>query len=222
MSTISNIMQQPYAMIKTFALFYLLIFGGYLKSLLTCYENESIKNNKLLIHLIAFILFYFVITLSDESFQTVPPIEKLLMTIIYFLIFLITTRLDLKITLWVIFIIFIIHFIEINKQYFQNKDNNKKNEDQYWITLHFPFEIKLLKVNKSHFDILNNIEKMLYYIMGVLLVIGLIAYGGELKNTLKHSKNLSWKDVFLKRNVCNLNNNSGLMNNFKTGLGIKL
>ena len=56
-----------------------------------------------------------------------------------------------------------------------------------------------------------------YIIVGVglgLLLIGFISYGGELHDTVKHSKNMTWFDVFSDTNICHLKERKCLVLHF--------
>jgi hypothetical protein len=154
------------------------------------------------------------------------PIQKLLYTIIYFLLFLITTRLDFNITFAVLAIIFLIYFIEQNKKfYLKNKDsqnNLNDNNNDYWIALDFPFKVRLFNIKKTHFNVIEKLENILYISIYVLIFLGLIAYGGEIKDTLTNKKNVTWFDVFADTKICHMNDKRPFIHYFKIGLGLKI
>ena len=62
----------------------------------------------------------------------------------------------------------------------------------------------------------------MYYTLGILILIGFISYGGEVRDTLVKNKILTWKNVILDRGLCNLKNKKTIYQNFMTGLGIKI
>jgi len=203
-------------LIKSFAVFYLIIFSNTVLGLFTCQQVNFVQKNKHVLIVIAFSLFYFLVTSVSNTgdLEFIPPIQKLIYTIIYFMIFLITTRLDFRVMFAVLFIIFTIYFIEINKNYYLelgNKihDTNDKNiYDNYmkfWITLDYPYKIRLFPIKTEHFIIINKIEYLLYSLIYILLIFGFIAYCGEIKDTLVKHKHLSWVDVFTDTEICKLN-----------------
>ena len=217
--------------IKSIAVFYLFIFTNFLLSLFTCHQVEFIKSNNFIIKIIAFFIFFFLITLLTDtgSLQFVPPIQKLIYSFFYFLIFLITTRVDISITIVIVIIIFILYFIELNKKYYLElsntiiKDNDKtiyNNYSKYWITLDYPHKIRLLKIEPSHFFYIDKIEYFLYILSGLLLIFGFIAYGGEIKDLFNNNKNLTWIDIFTYTKNCNLKENKSLIYYFKKGLNL--
>jgi len=217
-------------LIKTFAMFYLLILGNFVTGLFTCSQRNYINNSKPVMIIIAFLLFYFLVTLvsTTGNIEFTPPIEKLIHTIFYFMIFILSMRMDLRITLSIISLLLFIYFIELNKEYYlelgktiQNTEDHKVYEDNaYWITIDYPFTVRLFPVIPEQFVIVNKIEKILYYIIIFFIIIGLIAYRGEISETLHKRKDLSWFDVFYDTQVCKITDRMQLIHYVKLGLGI--
>ena len=215
-------------LIKSFAVFYLIIFSNTVLGLFTCQQINFIQKNKSILIIIAFSLFYFLVTLVSETgnIEFIPPIQKLMYTIIYFIIFLITTRLDFRVMFTVLPLIFIIYFIEINKNYYLElgktiQDKKEKaiydQYTKYWITLDYPYQIRLFQVRPEHFIIINKIEYILYSLIYMLLILGFIAYCGEIKDTLVKNKHLSWIDVFTDTQICKLNEKKSFWHYLKIG-----
>jgi hypothetical protein len=220
-------------LIKSFAIFYLLLVGNYVGgSLFACYEINFIKTHKWFQFMLAFFLFYFLVILVSDTgkLEFTPPIEKLINCFIYFIGFLFVMRLDMKITLIVLSLIFTIYFIELNKDFYLEKGKDINNlldksiytDNKYWITLNWPFKIRLFPVVNNDFILINKIETILYYIIVFLLVIGVISYGGEIHDTVKKSKNLTWFDVISNTSVCKLKDRRGFLHYLKVGFGMKL
>jgi hypothetical protein len=219
-------------LIKSFAIFYLIIFSNTVLGLFTCHQINFLKKNKVVLVCIAFLLFYFLVTTVSETgnIEFIPPIQKFIHTIFYFIIFLITTRLDFRIMVAVLTLIFIIYFIELNKDYYLDLDKSVHNTDEkniyqhykkYWITLDYPYHIRLFPVIPEHFVIINKIEYILYSFIYLLLILGFIAYTGEIKETLVKRKNLTWFDVFTDTEICNLKERKSLTHYLKVGIGVK-
>jgi hypothetical protein len=230
---LKQISQTQSDLIKSFAVFYLLLVGNYIgDSLFTCFQINYIKTHRWIQLFIAFLLFYFLVSLVSNTgkLEFTPPIEKLVYSIAYFFGFLIVMRLDLVITALVLLLIFIIYFIELNKDFYLDRgseindpiDQDVYNSNQYWITFDWPYKIRLFHVKSDDFIIINKIETIIYYIIIFLLVIGVISYGGEIHDSIKNSKNLTWVDVILNKDVCRLNERKSFFHYLKIGLDIKL
>jgi len=232
---INEVSENQADLIKSFAIFYLLLVGNYIShSIFTCYQIRFINIHKSLQLFISFLLFYFLVTLVSNTGKKefTPPIEKMLYSIIYFVGFLFLMRLDMTISTIVLILIFIMYFIELNKDFYleggssinNEKDKQLYSENQYWITINWPFKLKLFPVNKSDFKLVNKIEYIFFYIIMGLLIIGFIAYSGELKDSLKinKSKNLTIFDVLTDVSICNIKNKKPFWDYFKIGLGLNL
>ena len=220
-------------LIKSFAIFYLLLVGNYIgTSLFACYEINYIKSHKWFQFTLSFLLFYFLVILLSNTgnLEFTPPIEKLINCFFYFIGFLFVMRLDMKITLIVLTLIFSIYFIELNKDFYLDKgkeiysqlDQSIYNDNKYWFTLNWPFRVRLFPVNNEIFTTINKVETIIYYMIVFLLVIGVLSYGGEIHDTVSKSKNLTWLDVITDTNVCKLKNRKGFCHYLKVGLGMKL
>jgi hypothetical protein len=232
-SFIKEISQNEANMIKSFAIFYLLLVGNYVgTSIFTCFQINYLKQHKWLQLLISFLLFYFLVTLVSETgkLEFTPPIEKLIYSIFYFIGFLIVMRLDMRISALVLLLIFVIYFLELNKDFYLERgtniidiiDQDIYKENQYWITLNWPYKIRLIKIKKNDFTIINQIETIIYYSILFLLVIGFISYGGEIHDTLKKKKNLTWVDVITDTDVCRLKDRKSFLHYLKVGLRLKI
>jgi hypothetical protein len=219
--------------IKSFAIFYLLLVSNYIgSSLFTCFQINTIKTHKPIQLFFAFLLFFFSVTLISNTgkLEFTPPIEKLLYSFIYFIGFLILMRLDTTITALVLLFIFIIYFIELNKHFYlelgsqitEPDDKKIYNDNKYWITLNEPYKIRLFKVKKSDFKFINTIQTIMYYVIVILLVIGFISYGGEIHDTLSKSNKLTWRNIILDTNICKLHDKKSFWHYFYIGLRIKL
>jgi hypothetical protein len=230
---INEISQNQADIIKSFAIFYLLLVGNYIgTSIFTCNQINNLKQHKWLQLLIAFLLFYFLVTLLSETgkLEYTPPIEKLVYSIFYFIGFLVVMRLDMKISAFVLLLIFIIYFLELNKDFYLeggSKIINKNDQDiydknQYWITFNWPYKIRLFKIYKKDFTTINQIETILYYFIIFLLVIGFISYRGEISDTLKKSKHLSWIDVITDTDICRLKDRKSFIHYLKIGMGLHI
>ena len=230
---INEISQNQADLIKSFAIFYLLLVGNYVGgSIFTCFQINYIQKNKWLQILISFLLFYFLVTLVSDTgkLEFTPPIEKFIYSIFYFIGFLMVMRLDLRISALVLLLIFILYFFELNKDFYLDRgkdindplDQDIYNSNKYWITINWPFKIRLFKVHNTDFKLINRIETIIYYTIVFLLVMGFIAYGGEIHDTIKNSKNLTWVDVVSDTDICRLKDRKSFLHYLKIGLGLKI
>jgi hypothetical protein len=230
---INEISQNQADLIKSFAIFYLLLVGNYVgTSIFTCFQITYIQKNKWLQILISFLLFYFLVTLVSNTgkLEFTPPIEKFVYSIFYFIGFLVVMRLDMRISALVLLLIFIIYFLELNKDFYLDRGNNIDNpvdqdiynSNRYWITFNWPFRIRLFQVRNGDFKLINQIETIIYYVIIFLLVIGFISYGGEIHDTVKKSKNLTWVDIVTDTDICRLKDRKSFLHYLKVGLGLKI
>lgn len=230
---LNEITENQADIIKSFAIFYLLLVGNYVgSSIFTCFQENYIKGHKWLQLLMSFLLFYFLVTLVSDTgkLEFTPPIEKLLYSLFYFIGFLIVMRLDMRVSAFVLLLIFLLYFLELNKDFYFEMgtkiddpvDQDIYNKNRYWITLDWPYKIRLFKIQQNDFKIINRIELIIYYLILFLLVIGFISYGGEIRDTISKSKNITWVDVITDTDICRLKDRRSFWHYFKVGLGIKL
>lgn len=228
-NTNSNFSILSIDLIKYLALFYLIILSNFLLNFLTCYQTNFILKNKLVLYLLGFFLFYFLVGLTKSSgiTQYIPPIQKLITAFFYYILFLISIRLDIKIMLLVLFIIFVIFFLQTNKDYYLKMQNDKMSKFErefydnhyYWITLDYPIKIRLLKVDIKQFEYIDMLEKLFYYIIWILLLIGIIAYKGEITHHYKLKK-ITWVSLLIDTSICNFENRQSLLFYLKKGLNL--
>jgi hypothetical protein len=215
--------------IKSLALFYLIILTPYLSGIFTCFQKKQLEQNKAIPFILGFFLFYFlVILMSDNTnIKFAPPLQKFFYTFIYYVLFLLTTRIANRILVIILILLFLTYFIEINRQYYLHTETNKLKQNekevylshQYWITLDWPIKIRLFKVEPQQFNTVDKIEPIIFIIVVMLVVFGLIAYIGELKDTDKNN-NINWKYLFDNVEICKVQHNKPLFYYFKKGLGL--
>jgi hypothetical protein len=210
-------------MVKSFAVFLMIIFAARIgDSLINCEQLVFLEKSKWFNLTASFFLFYFLVTIFSNTgnFEHITPIVKFVYSIVYFLVFIIVMRLDMRVSFFVFVLIFTIYFIELNKDYYLD-DKNKTYTNKYLISINWPFKLELIPINKEFLSVLNKIENVLYYIILLLLVLGFISYGGEIKDTVKSSK-LTWVDVITDTKFCKIKDRKGFWHYFKMGLGLKL
>jgi len=218
-------------LLKSVAIFYLLILSNFITGIFTCNQKNFIQNNKMVQTIIAFGLFYFLVTLVSNTgnLEVIPPIQKLLYTFIYFFIFLISIRLDFRVMVAIICLVVLVYFIELNKEYYlelgstltNNDDKTVYNDHAYWITMDWPFKVRLFPINPDQFSIINKFENVLYYFIIIFMVLGLVAYRGEITIALHKRKDLSWFEVFSDTHKCKIAQRLPFLHYVSVGLGLK-
>jgi hypothetical protein len=231
MTLINEISFYQADLLKSVAIFYLLILGNFITGLFTCNQTNFVKNNKIVQAIIAFTLFYFLVTLVSDTgnLELIPPIQKLLYTIGYFFIFLLSMRLDFRVMVAIIGLVILVYFIELNKDYYLELKNtitseaDKKVYDDhaYWITLDWPFKVRLFPIHKEQFSIVNKFENLLYYLIIIFIILGIVAYRGEITIAMHKKKDLSWYEVFNDTNKCKILERLPFLHYVKVGLGVK-
>jgi hypothetical protein len=218
-------------LLKSVAIFYLLILSNFITGIFTCNQKNFIQNNKMVQTIIAFGLFYFLVTLVSNTgnLEVIPPIQKLLYTFVYFFIFLISIRLDFRVMVAIICLVVLVYFIELNKEYYlelgstltNNDDKKVYNDHAYWITMDWPFKVRLFPINPDQFSIINKFENVLYYFIIIFMVLGLVAYRGEITIALHKRKDLSWFEVFSDTHKCKIAQRLPFLHYVSVGLGLK-
>jgi hypothetical protein len=231
MTLINEISFYQADLLKSVAIFYLLILGNFITGLFTCNQTNFVKNNKIVQAIIAFTLFYFLVTLVSDTgnLELIPPIQKLLYTIGYFFIFLLSMRLDFRVMVAIIGLVILVYFIELNKDYYLELKNtitseaDKKvyDDHSYWITLDWPFKVRLFPIHKEQFSIVNKFENLLYYLIIIFIILGIVAYRGEITIAMHKKKDLSWYEVFNDTNKCKILERLPFLHYVKVGLGVK-
>ena len=218
-------------LLKSVAIFYLLILGNFITGLFTCNQKNFVINNKTVQTIIAFGLFYFLVTLVSETgnLEFLPPIQKLLYTFVYFVVFLLSIRLDFRVMIGIICLIVLVYFIELNKEYYlefgdtitDKEDKQVYDDHAYWITLDYPFRVRLFPIKPEQFSVINKIENVLYYFIIIFIVLGIVAYRGEITIASHKRQDLSWFEVFNDTHECKISQRLSFIHYLKVGIGLK-
>lgn len=155
-------------------LFYLLVSSGYIHNLFGCRTQELFTNNMIIKHVIGIITLYIsiVLTLSNDF----SPIQGIIVTLILYIWFLLTTRCDRYFFIAVLFCISIAFFIKQYRNYYYKHNIQKKRK-------------------------LKHFEFFMYITSIILTFIGCIIYLGEKKLQLKNK--FSYKDFIIGKTNCN-------------------
>lgn len=177
-SQTQNIKENIIAFPKSVFVLYLIISGNFLANLFGCKIQQALQSNMLLKHLLGFMTMYFFIVLIDQSNLSKDPKLQLYYTIIFYIIFILSTRMDYK--WWIIFIISlcIIYIIQVYKDHEKTTDSEKQ--------------------------IYNKYQTYLTYFSGIILLLGFVVYIGKKKAEYKN--NFKWSTFLLGKTECSFDN----------------
>lgn len=114
---------------KNIFVLYLIISGNFLANLFGCRTQEALGNKMWLKHFLGFMtMFFFVVLVDNNSKRRGSPHTQLLYTLLFYLVFIITTRMDYK--WWVVFIVSlaIVYILQVYKE---SDDTDEKEREQY-------------------------------------------------------------------------------------------
>jgi hypothetical protein len=173
---------------KSIFILYLLISGNFLANLLGCRTQEAFNNNMVLKHLLGFMTMYFFIVLVDtKSKWSDSPHTQLLFTLLFYFLFIITTRMDYD--WWIIFIIglSIVYILQVYK------DHDKTTQEQR--------------------EQLQKYQKYLTYTVFIIIIIGFLIYYGNKK--AEYGKNFNILSFFLGKSKCSFDTNQIKLNDYQ-------
>lgn len=124
--------------------------GGYVSTVLGCQFRNSLKTNLISKYFLTFLIVYFSINFTDK--KKVNPFYNLVKSFIIMVLFIIVSRMNIYFSFSILILLFISLFIRNLKGY-DNLENNKKNE-----------------------TLINNIDKIVKYLIFTLIIIGFIQY----------------------------------------------
>lgn len=139
-------------------IFFLLVSGNYLENLFPCKIQDFFNNNIYIKHFIGFLtLIFFVVLVESTSKEKNPNFKQIIATSFkLYVLFILLTNNQKRFFVAAIIILGTLYIIQIYKKFSDNKNN------------------KYLKY-------LNNLEKSLYTVLIIILVIGFIIYYGSKK-----------------------------------------
>jgi amino acid transporter len=216
---LNDMSQYKSDMIRSFTIFYLLIIVGYVApGVLNLFHIKHIEKSHWIQLILSFMLFFYLVTLvtTSNEIKNMVPIEKLVYSIVYFIIFVLLMRFNIYIFAIIISLVFISYFIEINKHFFFtkhktgiveiNKHNGNDNEREYWISFDIPFKIRLCPVYESQYDTIVIVGNLLYYFVAFLYMIGFIEYIGKVTEVFKLNPHETFAEILLNdKHLYNVN-----------------
>lgn len=175
MSTVEDIvLTSP----KSIFILYLIISGNFLANLFGCRTQEALNTNMWLKHLLGFMTMYFFVVLVDsKSKWSDSPRTQMLFTLLFYVIFILTTRMDYK--WWLAFIIglSVIYILQVYKDHEKTEDQERQQLETY--------------------------QKYITYVVGIIILLGFMIYYGRKK--AEYGKNFDHMTFLLGKTSCSFN-----------------
>jgi len=180
--------------------FYLLIYSAELDSIFKCVKIDYISKNVVIKYIVIFLIFFFLVSYVTDTPQLddINPIEKLIYSIFYFSLFIITLRIDNKIRNIIILLLTITYFLDLSYSHYFYLINKKNPKDEYWITWKYP-KINYFQVNSNHLSFINQLNIFIIKLIYILIAVGFVLYLNEIKKL--RNKKISWFDIIFN-NYC--------------------
>ena len=161
---------------NVFVLF-LIIASNYIGELFPCRIQSLLVNNVYLKHFIAFLTLMFFVVLTDSSSQKKKFIVIFTDSIKLYFLWLLLINSDKKFFVLGLILLAILYILQLIKNDYIN--NKKINEE---------INEEINNKNKERLSLIKNIEKIIFLIFFIVLVLGFIIYMGE--------KKIEYKDKF--------------------------
>tara|TARA_Y200000002_G_C22684671_1_gene665509 strand:+ start:1682 stop:2269 length:588 start_codon:yes stop_codon:yes gene_type:complete len=154
---------------NVFVLF-LIIASNYIGELFPCRVQDLLMNNVYLKHFISFLTLLFFVVLTDTSLKKKKFYDIFISSIKLYLIFLLLINCNKKFFVIALVLLGLIYIIQLMKNdYLNNEDISSEDE--------------------TKFERIKLIEKIIYNLFFIVLVLGFIVYMGEKKIEYKNSFN---------------------------------
>tara|TARA_B110000444_G_scaffold244888_1_gene264765 strand:- start:604 stop:1167 length:564 start_codon:yes stop_codon:yes gene_type:complete len=163
---------------EAFFAFYLIISSNYLGELFGCKFREFLSSNMIIKHILGIFTFGFLVILSSIDFEEENVIYNgILLTIILYIWFLLSTKTHVYITLIIVILFFVMYVISNRIKYLKNK---KKSTEK-----------------------LEVINRYILIITGVITIFGVINYGYLKKLELnKRNEKFNLLSFLIGNNKC--------------------
>lgn len=161
--------------LKVLFVFYLLIFSAQIHNIFTSLNIKIITKNIVLQYILIFLVFFFLVSSisNTKKLMNIEPIQKLIYSIFYFILFILTLKINGTLRNIIFILLIICYFLDMNHDHYYNllkKNNHKK---YYWITWKYP-QINMYPVKLYQLSILTKINTYIIYTIFILFIIGII------------------------------------------------
>jgi hypothetical protein len=192
-------------------IFYLVLLTPSVSSLVGC-NIKFVNNNTYIKQIFAFVILYFVIVAKDKDL-TYSPLQKFFLCIPVFLIILIISKIEAPLIFSVIFILFIIYFLVLNREYY----NIPGNENKTWISIDYPISIQLIPFKSNQNAFIHSIILVLFSIACLILLFGIVMFYGKI-SYFNPKKNINIFSIVFDRIIVCETPNYNYIKYFKRGL----
>ena len=162
--------------LKVLFVFYLLIFSSQIHNIFTSLKITKFTDNIGIQYILIFcVFFFFVSSISNtKKLMDIEPIQKLIYSIFYFILFILTLKINTILRNIIFTLLILCYFLDMNyDHYYILLMNNSNNNKYYWITWKYP-SINMFPVNLQQLDVLNKINIYLTYCIYILFTFGII------------------------------------------------
>ena len=173
--------------VKVLLIFYLLIFSSQIHNIFTSLKINLITTNIVFQYILIFLVFFFLVSSisSTEKLKNINPIQKLIYSIFYFILFIFTLKINNVLRNIIIILLSLSYFLDMIHDHYYSLIHKTTNRLHYWFTWKYP-TIKLFPVKIQQINVLNQINIYLIYIIYSLFIIGIIFH---LKNWIFKNSN---------------------------------
>lgn len=160
-------------------LLFLAISGNFLAETMGCQMQKLLTNNMIAKQIAMFLLIFFTMDFSDSTLES--PSVKFKKTVFVYILFLLLSKMDLKMTIFAIILLAILYISHIYKKYYEaiisenNPNNIKKSEKEEYA---------------KSITTISNLQKILMTLTGGVILVGFFIYLIEKKQEHKKSFNL--------------------------------
>ena len=170
----TDILKESLGIIDGLFLLFLAISGNFLAETLGCQTQELLTNSIIAKQVMTFFIIYFTIDYSDDTVEA--PSIKLTKASLVYIFFLLFTKMDLKPTILVFVLLFIIYVSNSYKNYYEGtfKENKKPSKEE-------------TAEHKKQITNLSNMQQTLMGVVVVVILAGFFMYFREKKVEYKDS-----------------------------------
>ena len=181
---------------KGMLFFYLILLGNFIAELLGCKVQYLFDNNQLAKHIVGFITLYFFVFVSDEKISKKSPFKTLGFSVLIYIWFLISAKMDHWLWFGTIILLFIVTVVQVFKSYVANKLNEAHAESNKDFE---PLD-HITSGEKVILDYGSGVQKMCTVTIILVTIIGFLSYVGMKK--VEYKNNWSWYTFFLGVKEC--------------------
>lgn len=128
---------------KQLFIFILIVSCNYMKEIMSCSIQDKLNDSMMLKHILALMTMYFFVTMIHDVHAN-NPFYSLLIAFGLYIWFIILSRTNRNVLLYIILILFIMYILNIYTQYYKQKENNIQTIDRLYVVNKVLFIISIL------------------------------------------------------------------------------